>query len=45
VNSVLFIVVLVAVIFAVDGANRWWKQNRWRHRRDDDDDDLGLPTG
>ena len=41
VNSLTFIVVLVAVIFAVDAAKRWWRQNAWRWRRDSDDDHNG----
>jgi hypothetical protein len=36
VDAFLFIIVLVAVIFAVDAVNRWWRQNSWRWWRRDD---------
>jgi hypothetical protein len=37
--SVLFIVGLIVVIFAVDIGARWWRENAWRRRwrqRDED---------
>ncbi len=35
--ATLFIVILIATIFGVDGVHRWWHRNRWKpHRRDDD---------
>jgi predicted DCC family thiol-disulfide oxidoreductase YuxK len=36
-GALLFIVIMLAVIFVVDAANRWWRENKWRWRRDDDD--------
>jgi hypothetical protein len=40
VESALFIVVLIAAIFAVDIGRRWWRENEWRRRwRDRDADD------
>jgi hypothetical protein len=47
-DALLFIIIVVAVIFAGDGLHRWWRANRWRYRwrsDDDDDDDRGVPTG
>jgi len=44
-NALLFIVILVAAIFAADAANRWWRENRWRyHRHSDDNDDPDVST-
>jgi hypothetical protein len=37
--ALLFIVILLAAIFAVDAANRWWRENKWRWRRRSDDDE------
>jgi hypothetical protein len=39
VESILFIVVLIAGIFVVDLARRWWRENEWQRRwrkRDED---------
>ena len=39
--SLTFIVIMVAVIFAVDIGARWWRETawkrRWRKRGEDDD--------
>jgi hypothetical protein len=32
VESIVFIVVLLAGIFAFDVGKRWWRQNAWRRR-------------
>jgi hypothetical protein len=37
--SVLFIVVLITGIFAVDLVRRWWRENEWRRRWRDREDD------
>jgi hypothetical protein len=34
--SILFILILVAAVFAGDVLLRWRRDNRWRYRRDDD---------
>jgi hypothetical protein len=36
---ILFIVLLVAGIFIVDLASRWWRQNEWRRRWRDREDE------
>jgi hypothetical protein len=36
-DAALFIIILIAVIFAVDAGMRWWRENRWRYRPPDDD--------
>jgi hypothetical protein len=36
-----FILAFIAVIFVVDAANRWWRQNSWRWQRRDEDGDDG----
>jgi hypothetical protein len=33
--TLVFVGTIVAVIFAVDAANRWWRDNRWRYERHD----------
>jgi hypothetical protein len=35
--SIVFIVVLVIGIFAVDIGGRWWRENEWRRRWRDTD--------
>jgi len=37
-DALLLIVIMLAVIFAVDAENRSWRMNKWRYRRHDDDD-------
>jgi hypothetical protein len=36
---ILFIVVLIAGIFIVDLAGRWWRENEWRRRWRDREDE------
>jgi hypothetical protein len=36
-DTLVLVGIFVATIFAVDAANRWWRENRWRYRRRDDD--------
>jgi hypothetical protein len=40
VSSLVFIVILVIAVFAVDIGRRWWQENawrrHWRHKPDDD---------
>jgi hypothetical protein len=38
-SAYLFIAIVIVVIFAVDAARRWWRQNQWKWRPRDDDDD------
>jgi hypothetical protein len=39
VESIVFIVLLLVAIFAIDLGRRWWRENewqrRWRERNDD----------
>jgi hypothetical protein len=37
VESALFIVALIFIIFAVDTVTRWWRENEWRRRWRDRD--------
>jgi len=37
-----FIAILIAAIFAIDAAKRWWRQNQWKFRPRVDDDDGPL---
>jgi hypothetical protein len=41
--SVLFIVILVVAIFAIDIGGRWWRETewkrRWKRRGSEDEDD------
>jgi hypothetical protein len=38
--EVIFVIVLVEVVFAVEPGRRWWRENEWkrRWRRGKDDD-------
>jgi len=35
VNTLVLVGSIVAVIFVIDAANRWWRDNRWRYHHHD----------
>jgi hypothetical protein len=41
-SAFLFVAILIVVIFAVDAARRWWRQNQWKFRPPDYDDDRPI---
>jgi len=43
-DALLFVILLVVAIFAVDAFQRWRRQTAWKRRRDDHDDDHFAPS-
>jgi hypothetical protein len=39
VESTVFIVILLVVVFAYDLGKRWWRENEWRRRWRERDND------